>query len=133
MGFLGFFWSYVSKVCIKLAPGRGLYGSLHKIGLAEPKKSLHKATFCQNTPLRGLSGVLLLPTHIRIDFHMQMKICKYKYCNFKGCSVALLHHISTTSHPGHSWSPSYHRLPWYQHMPPTNIVLIISDNEHALF
>ena len=59
-GIFGIFWSYVSKVRIKLAPGRGLYGSPHKIGLAELKKSPHKATFCQNTPLRGLSGVLRL-------------------------------------------------------------------------
>ena len=61
----------------------------------------------------------------RIDFHMQMKICKYKYCNFKGCSVALLHHIGTTSHPGHSQSLSYHRLLQYQRMPLTNIALVV--------
>ena len=56
LGFLGFFWSYVSKVRIKLAPGRGLYGSPHKIGLAEPKKSPHKATFAKIHLLGDFQG-----------------------------------------------------------------------------
>ena len=42
-----------------MAPGRGLYESPDKMGLGEPKKSPHKDPFCQNIPLRGLSGVLV--------------------------------------------------------------------------
>ena len=76
-----------------------------------------------NVYFSRIAKVLLL-TYIRIDFHMQMKICNYKYHNFKGCSpVALPHHIGTTSHPGHSRSLSYHHLPRYQCMPLLRFVL----------
>jgi len=64
---LGFFFELCSKVRIKMASGWGLYESPDKIGLAEPKKSPHKDSFCQNIPLRGLSGVLYCccpPSHV---------------------------------------------------------------------
>ena len=56
------------KVRIKSAPGRGLYENPDKIGLREPKKSPHKDPFCQNIPLRGLSGVLFRPVFVGLSY-----------------------------------------------------------------
>jgi hypothetical protein len=58
----GIFFKLCSEVRIKMAPERGLYENPDKISLGEPKKSPHREPFCQNTPLRGLSGVLLYHT-----------------------------------------------------------------------
>ena len=88
---MGFFWSYVSKVRIKLELGRGpsLYGSPQKIGLAEPKKRPHKVPFWQNITLRGLSGVLRHSALEPLPYSIYSKVEDEKYCDMSHVTIRL--------------------------------------------
>ena len=48
----------------------GIFGIPDKFGLAELEKSPHKEPFCRNIPLRGLSGVLIVPTMVIVPDHL---------------------------------------------------------------